>query len=101
MKKVKQDQTKFWVIGIVARHPETRRIHFSFLSFHALNKHQCMLEVIDRLPLNPELLDSSGSLIPFSYLDIKSVPEKDSNKYLEEFVAMFSALFEAKVTFIK
>ena len=79
---------KYWVAMVVGQHPETKRVHFSFLAFWALNRFEALKQLRKSLPDNTELLESNGNLIPFKIIELKVIEEKQHEMYLLAFNEM-------------
>lgn len=79
---------KYWVAVVICQ--TEKRILSSFLTFWADNRFKALEAVKTMLPDNPEYLDASGELRPFSFLELRQVKEKDAVLYQNAFFDMFS-----------
>ena len=81
---------KYWVAVVVCKKEE--RVLASFLTFWADNRFKALEAVKVMLPENPEYLDDSGKLRPFSFVELRPIKERDAHLYQGAFLEMFSGI---------
>jgi len=89
----KKSEVPYWGAFVYCYNPDVNKILGSFISFWARNKFEALNALRDHLPANPDYLDASGELRPYTLLDLRQIKPEESAEWAELFMSFFSNEF--------